>query len=156
MAGKSNLVQVPVLGVACVITTALALLEPVLAAAGVGLLLKALGLNHSSALLWLTAAPVLYAVWLFLLLSLYTLQTTILGWAFKKPRRLDSSKDRIFSFSAIALIVLYRRAFLVGSLPMILHFAQVPVYAWLIPDPIPQNCFWEIGLFHWERLLIQI
>jgi FkbH-like protein len=141
MAGTSKVVQLPLLAIACVITTALALFEPVLAAGGVALLIKALGWQHCPVLVWVITAPILYAVWLFALLSLYTLQTTLLGLVFEKPRRWDSSKDSIFSLSAITLITLYRRAYLVTSLPMILHFAQIPLYAWLIPRSYSTKLF---------------
>jgi FkbH-like protein len=133
MVGKSKVIQVPVQGVACVIVTALALLEPVAAALGVAVLIKWLGWQQFSVPFWIVLSPALYAVWLLILLSIYTAETTGLGRFFEKPRRLDTQRDKLLSFSSIVLILLYRRAFLVGSLPMILHFAQVPVYAWLIP-----------------------
>lgn len=141
MVGKSKAIQIPVQGIACVIVTGLALIEPALAAAGVATSIKTVGWQHYSAPFWIAISPVLYAVWLLILLSAYTLETTILGWFFEKPRRLDSHKDKIVSFSSIVLILLYRRAFLVGSLPMIFHFAQVPVFAWLIPRSYSTKLF---------------
>src|SRR4051812_19390302 len=106
MAGPTKVFQLPLVAMACVITTALALVEPVLAASGVALLIKMLGWQRSPVLVWVVAAPVLYAAWLFALLSLYTLQTTLLGLVFEKPRRWDSSKDNPFSPAAIVVAVL--------------------------------------------------
>ncbi|MDB6124235.1 MAG: hypothetical protein JWQ71_3228 [Pedosphaera sp.] len=124
-----------------VILTAFTLVEPLIAACGVALLVKVLGWQNHSIFFWIAISPILYAAWLLLVLSLYAFEMAILGCFWQKPRRLETGKDSLYSSSAIGLILVYRRALLIGHLPGIWHFMQIPVYAWLFPRSYSTKVF---------------
>ena len=66
------------------------------------------------------------------LLSLFTLGTTTLGWFYSKPARYQQTKRGRFDFSFMVVVTLYCRAFIVYSLPLVIHFVHVPLFRWLI------------------------
>lgn len=104
---------------------------PTLCALVVGGLLHLTGLDQMAAWKWIIAAPFLYFIWLVLLLSGYTLETTLLRSHLVKPRRMVlSEKTPPLKFSLI--LALYARMELIPSLPGSVIFKIIPglKYLW--------------------------
>jgi len=108
-----------------------AIIGPVAAAGGVGLLCKSAGLEDHPASFWLVVAPLIYLLWLFLLLVFYVIETSLLGLFYQKPRRYDEKQDRSQVPFAITLI-LYGHGFILFSLPLVSTLLRAPFFSWLI------------------------
>jgi FkbH-like protein len=108
-----------------------AIICPVAAAGGVGLLCKFAGLEDHPASFWLVVAPLIYLLWLFLLLVFYVIETSLLGLFYQKPRRYDEMQDRSLVPFAITLM-LYGHGFILYSLPLVSMLLRAPFFSWLI------------------------
>ncbi len=114
-----------------VATFIVTLVGPLIASSIVALLCKRLGWDGRPASFWILMSPVLYLIWLICLLGFYTLETTLFGLFYQKPRRYDLRQKKGRLAFGITLL-LYGHAFTVASLPMIRVLGRSQFFVWLI------------------------
>src|SRR6185436_17439305 len=109
-----------------------AVVGPTVSAVAVASLCSAFHPEDRSLLFWIVIAPVLYLVWLTILLLFYTLETSLLGLVYEKPGRIHEKEDGLLNLPFMVSVYLYGRAYFLFTLPYVLQLVHVPLYRWLI------------------------
>src|SRR5438132_13020329 len=96
-----------------------AIVMPLASAISVALICRWIGLSGKSALFWIAFSPLLYFAWLVLLLGFWTLETTLIGFYFVRPRRHSVSPSPIISPMFLTIGCLYLQGLIIRSLPLV-------------------------------------
>ena len=79
-----------------------------------------------SVVIWIASAPVLYLLWLLVLVLLFMAEAQILSRLAPKPRRLSAGDGPRAMLRLVGLAGFYRRAIMLASLPLTATLFQIP------------------------------
>ncbi len=108
------------------------LFGPAVSASVVAWLCWLAGFQHRSIFFWIPISPVLYFVWLNVLLLFYDAETTLLAPFFKRPRRYHELEDARNDRQFMIAIGLYSRGIMLTSLPLMSLLILLPGFGRLI------------------------
>lgn len=109
-----------------------ATIMPLAGAMFLAFLCKQAGWQNQPALFWVMVSPVLYLFWLFFVLIFFTIETSVLGLVYTKPKKYLQKEQGLLNFPFVTSIALYGRFFLLHSLPLVSHLIRLPFISWLI------------------------
>lgn len=120
------------------------LVYPLISAALLGWLCGLTPLAEASPLVWLVCAPLLYLIWLLLLLGVCVIDTTVTGWFYEKPRRYeDGLSAPRESLAYLLSIRLYLRHSVHVTLPFVTMMMRINGLRWLVWRAQSPRVHWQ-------------
>ncbi len=105
-----------------------------------GLVLGAIGAEHWQLLVWATALPLVFLLWVTLLMGLFVLISMIAGTFYRKPRRMEVGYASMPSLAMMICVYQYWVFSLLSSMPAMRMLRDIFVFRWLFFHSYSVRC----------------